>query len=150
MDRLVTGQALIRCPPDVERLCLLLCTHRSCASHTQGHGVSHACAINSYVSRYARVFAYRVNLATRQMSSISENAGHQQFGVCDHGVRVTSPTPRHADKTTRGIIGSMCQATRADYFAALPANNVEGAELCAPSACPPPGISLHSLAQSPY
>ena len=107
MDRLVTAQALIRCPPDVERLCLLLCTHRSCASHNQGHGVSHVCAINSYVSRYARVFAYRVNLATRRMGSISENAGHQQFGVCDHGVRVTSPTPRHADKTTHGIIGSM-------------------------------------------
>ena len=84
------------------------------------------------------------------MGSISENTGHQQFGVCDHGVRVTSPTPRHADKTTRGIIGSMGQATRADYFAALPANSVEGAELCAPPACPPPGISLHSLAQSPY
>ena len=84
------------------------------------------------------------------MGSISENAGHQQFGVCDHGVRVTSPTPRHADKTTHGIIGSMGSATTADYFAALPANSVEGAELCAPPTCPPPGISLHSLAHCPY
>ena len=84
------------------------------------------------------------------MGSISENTGHQQFGVCDHGVRVASPMPRHAHKTTRGIIDSIGSATTADYFAALPANSVEGAELCAPPTRPPPGISLHSLAQSPY